>query len=148
MEQKMPTKSQELGERKTHGLDEDLIVRIVKANPEITVEGMNNEGDVLFSVMAKNIGTHQSEISSSPITRTCFFVNLLGELLVRKNINIFASILIDLDPKAYDSVVNCFNHRNFGMVMTDITNGTYRFQFHVSLVQSILTEDVYKVFEV
>jgi hypothetical protein len=64
----------------------------------------------------------------------------VGELLVRKNIAVFAEVLEKLDPKDYDRMVNCFRHRHFGMTVE--TNDLLRFRFHSSLVQHILTEDL------
>lgn len=81
---------------------------------------------------------------SSPIMRTRFLVDFIGELLVRDNIGRFASILTGLDPALYQKMICTSRHTDFGM-MIDHKFTTMTFQMHMSLVQEILTEEFGKV---
>ena len=124
----------------TVGFPSALLVRVVKANATITYEGISPDGDVTFTGPMRDLGLSRTVMARTPTTQSSFFVNLVGEVLVRKNIAVFAEVLEKLGLKDYDRVVNCFRHRHFGMTVE--TNDLLRFRFHSSLVQYILTEDL------
>jgi len=117
------------------------ILRHIVNTPEPKIHILNSgegDGDVKFSVSRKSLGIpyesllkYRSEIFSS------YIANFLGELLVRDNIEEFARILTGLDGDKY-SIVNEYEHRKFGM---EILRDEFIFIFHISLLQSILTED-------
>jgi hypothetical protein len=121
----------------------EFISKIIASVPEIDIaEGCNKEGDVRFSVKMKDLGVsfdmfvqYKTEIFSD------FMANFIGELLVRENINQFAEILTSIDLDEYPTTVNNFEHRQFGL---EFTNNKFVFSFHVSLLQSILTENFKK----
>jgi len=100
---------------------------------------------VRFSVPMRDVGLSRRAMAPSPMCRTVYFVNLLGEILVRKNIALFAKLLEDMEPKAYDTAVNAYKHRHFGMVIDD--NDVLNFQFHISLAQRVLTENMATLFD-
>jgi hypothetical protein len=115
----------------------EFISIIIQNSPEIKiVDKINEGGDVKFSVKMKDLGLnldsffkYKNEIFSD------FMANFLGGLLVRENISKFSDILTDIDIEEYTSIVNDFEHRQFGM---EVSNRNFVFSFHVSLLQSIL----------
>lgn len=70
-----------------------------------------------------------------------FIANFIGELIVRENIDLFAKIMIDL-KEDYISTVNRFQHRTFGMM---VSKNKFIFKFHVSLIESVMAEDLKRV---
>lgn len=121
----------------------EFISEIIASVPEIDImDGCNKEGDVRFSVKMKDLGIsfdmfvqYKTEIFSD------FMANFIGELLVRENINQFAHILTSIDLDEYPTTVNNFEHRQFGL---EFASNKFVFSFHVSLLQSILTENFKK----
>ena len=117
------------------------ILKHIVNTPEPKIQILNNgegDGDVKFSVSRKYLGIsydtllkYRAEIFSD------YVANFLGELLVRDNIEEFAKILTGMLGDKY-SVVNEYEHRKFGM---EILRDEFIFIFHISLLQSILTED-------
>jgi hypothetical protein len=126
--------------RPSAGFPSALLARVVKAEATIAYEGMSPDGDLIFRVPIRDLGLSRAAMARTPATHTNFFINLVGEVLVRKNIAVFADALEKMDPKDYDRKVNCYRHRHFGMRVEE--NDQARFQFHSSLVQQILTEDL------
>jgi hypothetical protein len=122
----------------------NLLSRVVKADAAITVDGITPEGDIKFSVPLRAVGLSRQAMARSLSCRSAFVVNLLGELLVRKNLERFAEMLQKVDPRDYDRIVNNFRHRDFGMMVDQ--NDVVRFTFHISHVQEILIEDIGVVF--
>ena len=122
----------------------NLPSRVVKADATITVDGITPEGDIKFSVPLRAAGLTRQAIARTLSCRSAFVVNLLGELLVRKNLKCFAEVLQKVDPRDYDRIVNNFRHRDFGMMVDE--NDVVRFTFHISHVQEILIEDIGVVF--
>jgi len=138
---------QVVGEKPSRQTDfpSKLLARISNSEAIVVVDGgVDKNGDVHFSIPMRQAGLSRPVWSRTPIVRTPFFVNLLGEILVRKNIGMFSKLLTDIPPDSYDKLVNCFKHRHFGMDIDE--NDILRFQFHISLVQKILTEDVADIF--
>lgn len=122
----------------------NLLSRVVKADPVITVDDITPEGDIKFSAPLRAVGLTRQAMARTLSCKTAFFVNLLGELLVRKNLEQFAEILQKVDPQDYDRTVNNFRHQDFGMMVDQ--NDVVRFRFHISHVQEILVEDIGVVF--
>ena len=116
----------------------DLLARVVSVKPDIKVEDTRMDGDVIFSVKLADLGMMHSDFSSQ-IMRTRFFINFVGELLVRENIEIFVETLQGLDEKMYEDMVCCQQHTDFGMVI-DHDEGLLRFTMHLSLADSIYRE--------
>ena len=126
--------------RQAAGFPAVLLARVLKADATIVYEGMSADGDLTFSVPMRELGLNRTALVRTPATRSSFFVNMVGEVLVCKNIAVFANVLEKLDPPDYDRMINCYRHRNFGMWVEE--NDVIRFRFHCSLVQQILTEDL------
>ena len=127
-----------------HGADKDsryreLIQHLMKYQPEVSeIKRCDKSGDVTFSVPMKELGLtfdtfmkYREEIFSD------YIPNVLGELLVRENINKFYKKLSGIQAKKYDYVVNRFEHKQFGM---HVEKSKFIFCFHISLLQSILTK--------
>lgn len=121
-----------------------LLAKIVRAEGKISIDHISQDGDIKISIPLKDLGLPKTKMANTPFSRTNFFVDLLGEILVRKNIDEFAKILDELDPSTYERTVNRFKHRHFGIVTDE--KDVVRMQFHVSLVQRILTEDMADIF--
>jgi len=122
----------------------NMLSRVVKADAVITVDGITPEGDIKFSVPLRAIGLTRQAMARTLSWQSAFVVNLLAELLLRKNLGRFAEMLQKVDPRDYDRTVNNYRHRDFGMRIDQ--NDIVRFTFHVSHVQEILIEDIGMVF--
>lgn len=127
------------------GFPSTILARFARSHAAITIDGpLTNNGDIKFSIPMKSVGLSRAIWSSTPAVQTAFFVDLFGEILVRKNIATFAGILGSVDLAFYDRKVNGMSHRHFGLIIDE--NDVLRFQFHASLVQRILVEDLEQVF--
>ena len=125
-------------------VDYKVFTKIVQSDPKVTIEGMREDGDVVFGVTITDLGLKQDSISANIVTDTDFFNNFVGEYIVRKNIDQFAEILFSIDQRAYEHVVCANEHTDFGLV---VSKDSIKFSMHISLVQRILTEDFRKAFE-
>ena len=118
------------------------LISLLALNPpeSIKIEGISTtEGDVSFSVDRKAFGISFSNLKKYTSEMfSPFIVDFIGELLVREYINDFAEILTHIENDKYQSLVNSYGHCSFGM---EFANDKFIFTFHVSLLQSILTED-------
>jgi hypothetical protein len=123
----------------------DLFVKILKSEPEISIEDVSPNGDVIFSATIGDLGLSQDDLKQ-PIMRSRFFVNFIGELFVRGNISLFADILTGFDPGMYEKIICNCRHTDFGMYI-DNTHKLVKWQMHISLVQQILTEDFDRVLD-
>jgi len=112
---------------------------IVSSKPKITIDGVQANGDVAFHVIMKDCSLEKADFVN-PITKTRFFTNFVGELLVRENIQKFSVILTGLDHSLYQKLICTSRHTDFGMII-DHKWSIITFQMHLSLVQDILTED-------
>jgi len=117
-----------------------LLARVIRADAAVTYDELTGEGDIRFSIPMRAIRLSRAAMERYPLCRTSFFIDLIGEVLVRKNIAQFVDVLKKLDATVYDSRVNAHKHRHFGLIIDE--KGVLRFQFHISLVQRILTEDL------
>ena len=121
----------------------ELLGCVFSENPKIMIlDGCNSEGDVRFEISMESLGLNYNKVLrlKSEISND-FFINLVGEYLVRENMSEFMKIIGNLKDD-YHSVVNKYNHKKFGM---KIIKDKFIFIFHISLVQNILTEDFKKV---
>jgi len=123
----------------------DILSKVVKSAAKIRVEDVSPNGDVVFSANLDDLGITQNDLKH-PILRTRFFVNFVGELFVRNNVETFAGILTGFDPKLYDKIICNCKHTDFGMSVNNAER-LARWQMHISLVQQILTEDYDRVLE-
>jgi hypothetical protein len=121
------------------GFPAALLARVMKAEGTITCEGFSAEGDFQFSVPMRDIGLSRTAMAR-PAARTKAVANLIGEMLVRKNIAMFAEMLEKLPPPEYDRRLNAYVHRHFGMTIEE--DDRLQFLFHSSLVQRFLIEDL------
>lgn len=115
-----------------------ILESIVTAKPKISVDNVNTSGDVVFRVSVRSLGLDKKDCLS-PFMRTKFFVNFLGEFLVRENIRKFVAILTCLDQGIYKKLVLEDEHTDFGMFV-DEDLSVIAFKMHISLVQGIATE--------
>ena len=124
----------------------NLLYHIIASSPQIKlIDKYSPDGDIKFEVSMKSIG-----ISSDTLIKykkefySEFVVDFVGELLIRENINRFAKILVGINPCHYPLVVDQYEHKKFGM---GIFKDKLIFKFHISLLQTILTEDLNKTIE-
>jgi hypothetical protein len=120
----------------------ELFGIILAGQAEIkSIENCDPEGDISFEVPMKSLGItyevlseYRDEISSE------FVANFIGEILVRENKDRFVKLMTDLGGNYYDTV-NKYAHRKFGM---KVYKECFVLRFHVSLIQSLLTESFRK----
>ena len=117
----------------------EIVIAIASSKPTLTIDNVQTNGDVAFHVLLKDCALAKEDCSNA-VLRTRFFVNFIGEFLVRENIQRFAEILIGLDSALYQKMICVCEHTDFGMLI-DYKLTTITFQMHMSLVQHILTED-------
>jgi len=117
-----------------------LLNLIVGSSPTILdIGNCDQEGEVIFSVSMKEAGITYNTFKEFKLEIfSNFVVDFMGELLIRENIDLFASKLTTIDSEAYADIVNEYEHKRFGM---KILQDNLVFSFHVSLLQDILTED-------
>jgi len=116
-----------------------LLSRVITSRAaEISIENTRTDGDIDFVVQLADVGLVPADLSDQ-IMRTKFFVNFLGELLVRDDIQRFIGILDGLDSKMYEDMVCSQQHADFGMII-DREKGLLRFTMHLSLADEIARE--------
>lgn len=109
----------------------------------ITIDAVQFDGDIAFHIPLKDCLLSKTDFSN-PIMGTKFLVNFIGELLVRENIKLFASIITELDAALYHKMVCTCYHKDFGMSINQ-KQSVMTFLMHISLVQEILTEEFTKI---
>ena len=97
----------------------------------VTFEASMGSAEVSYEFFEKYKGQMHSN----------YIANFIGELIVRENIDTFAKIMLDLKDD-YLGTVNKFQHRTFGMM---VHNNKFIFKFHISLIESIMAEDLKRV---
>ena len=118
----------------------ELFCIFLSSVPKIDIcDKVSDDGDVRFVVSKDDIGLsfediikYRSEIFSG------FCANFMGELLVRENIDRFAKVLVHFNKEPHSSAADRYIHRKFGM---EVVRDKFIFVFHISLLQSILTEN-------
>lgn len=118
----------------------ELLSIIVKSTPQIvTIADCEENGDMSFTIGLRDLGlTADNFTKYNKEFFSNYIVDMLGELLIRENIHLFAEHLTSLKTDYYVSAVNRSIHKRFGM---KVEKGIMTFYFHISLVQDILTED-------
>ena len=141
----MPVRKTEIIER-DGGVDVDLIARIVKSPLKVTIEGVDDKGDIFFISDIRQLGFTKDDLATSALLiRTRFFTDFLGELLLRYNIDEFVRYISDqIDAVQYMSMVSRTRHGGFGLFILE-EDESLRFQFHVSFIQKILSEDINQI---
>lgn len=122
-----------------------IFMSILESASRIKILNLKPDGDFIFSVQISDLGITADELENERIVQTVFFANFVGELLVRRNLVDFVTLLDQLPQKAYDQMVNHYQHKHFGMRRLP-EEESLRFVFHSSLIQDILTEDMVNLF--
>jgi hypothetical protein len=118
----------------------DLLDLVISFSPAVKILGINEDGDIIFKVPRCETGINNDiYIKYKDEILSTYVRNILGELIVRENINLFSNFLIDLDPETYSELVNKWSHKNFGM---EVKKDYITFKFHSSLLQSIIINDL------
>jgi len=120
----------------------DLILKIISSlDCPINIRSFDEkEGKIVFSVSLECMEMPYEYIISHKNRLFCnFMANFMGEFFIRENMNKFAEIVTNLEFEKYNTAVSGKEHRNFGL---DYINGSLVFAFHVSLIQSILFENI------
>ena len=118
----------------------NLLARIMKAEGAISIKEVCPNGDILFCVPLREAGVRRGALIQYSLTYSTFFVDLIGEVLVRKNIHRFAELLKKKSPFDYHQTVNKFQHRHFGLFVDE--QDVAHIRFHSSLIQQIMVEDL------
>lgn len=104
-------------------------------------------GWIYFSVYMKDVGLTLSDFrqkgSKDSYGRELFsnyMMDFIGELLLRANMDKFLSFVFSIDENEYLYLVELEKHKRFGAEL-DTKNHKITLCFHVSILQTILTED-------
>jgi len=116
---------------------DEIAMAVVSSRPEIRVVNVSANGDVLFVVGMTDLGLCKGDLSHPMLTSRAF-VNFVGELLVRRHIREFTTILAGVSAPIYEGMVEMESHVNFGMTVD--RDGIVRFQMHISLAEAIIHE--------
>lgn len=115
----------------------NAINRMLSEKIPIKIALVSSEsGDVAFIASLNDLGITRQTFSH-PFYHSHLFANLLGELLVRQNMNAFCDRIMDKNNK-YDALVKKYNHTGMGLRL--IKNDELMFQFHMSLVFKLFNE--------
>lgn len=122
-----------------------LLSLITKAMPKVMIlEECNSDGETIFAISMEDMGLSVTDyVHYKPEIFSNYIVDTIGELIVRENIDAFSKILTKMDAQNYPNVIGQYEHKRFGL---RILKNNFIFRFHVSLLQSILTEDLKKEF--
>jgi hypothetical protein len=93
-------------------------------------------GDVAFIATLNDLGITR-QVFSHPFYRSNLWSELLGQLLVRQNLNAFCERVMD---KNYNTLAKKYNHT--GMGMRTIKDNTLMFQMHMSLISKLVNEQI------
>jgi len=117
----------------------NLVSKIIQSPSKIAIsDKISKDGDVQFSVSMVDLGlTFNLFLKYKNEIFLDFMANFLGEFLIRENISQFRHLLISINVDKYNLMISHYEHRQFGM---EVTKNKFIFTFHVSLLQSILTE--------
>jgi len=122
------------------------LMGIIFAAPSPQLHGLtecDGDGEIKFSVDIEAIGLSIEEFKEfRNEIFSAFFVETLGELLVRENLDLFIDNFTGIPPEEYDAYFGRHSHFRFGM---RIYRNRLEFAFHISLIRNILTEDFKQV---
>jgi hypothetical protein len=138
----MSTRKNESNKREG-GIETELIARILESPMKVSIEGIDDKGDILFYVSLRHLGMTKADLTNYlRLICTRFFTDFVGELLVRYNIDDFVKYMSEsIAPNQYFAMVDSTRHGGFGLFILD-GEDAFRFQFHISFLQQILSEDV------
>ena len=95
----------------------ELLSLIIKTTPQIiSITDCEENGDMSFVIPLKDLGLnayHFSKYNKELFSN--YIVDMLGELIIRENLHLFASHLTRLKLDYYVSAVSRSIHRRFGM---------------------------------
>ena len=122
----------------------NLVQKVLESEgPTAKISGLSNDGYISFTVDLGSMGLKSSDFEADPLYVSQFFVNFIGEYFVRQNISEFSDVLVKIPALAYEDVVFSFDHVDFGMNIN--SEKEIEFAFHISLVQSVMTEELKKI---
>jgi len=129
------------------GIGEKVLARLSTKLPEdvaIKVKNMDAAGNISFNVAVKDllIDEERKELKGGiPASRRfgSFFVDSVGELLVRRNLEEFLSYLVKIKSNDRDRLAKV-QHATFGLL--EKSDRTFQFIFHVSLLHRIFIDMV------
>lgn len=113
-----------------------LTILATKQPKIIAAHDYNENGDMQFCVNLRDLISIEDYYKYTKEFITNYVVDLMGELIIRENIELFMSKLTT--EKNYTEAASKSIHKRFGM---KIEGGVVTFSFHISLIQDILTED-------
>lgn len=114
------------------------ILRMLKEPTPIKVAMVSGEsGDIVFTAALNDLRLTCQTFHTHPFFHSHLFTNLLGELLVRGNLDLFSSRVMDNN---YDVLIKKYNHHDFGLRSKG--NDILVFQFHASLIYHLLNESI------
>jgi len=118
-----------------------LLQKVIDNPPKnIFIEDVSEEGNLRFSVNLNEIGLTNIEYKEfDNEVFSYFIVDFLGELMIRDNLHLFVKKLEDIDLSTIDEKRN---HVRFGIVTK---NGKLIFKFHITLLKSIITENLREI---
>lgn len=120
---------------------QSLMKKVFNSKCPISNIQISTEGDITYSVSFSDLGFDYEQILFYKSQISCqFFVDFIGEYFVRENIEKFIFSIEGMDD--YYRIANKYRHRCFGIKIED---NCFKFIFHVSLLQNILTEDFRKI---
>jgi hypothetical protein len=122
-----------------------LLNLVLNSTPSLlNISNCDKNGEITFSVLLKEVNLTYEDIKEfKDEIFSNYFADLLGELLVRENINSFAEKITDIDSSCINTLLNTNSHFRFGM---KTFGDRFEFAFHVTLLQNILTEDFKRQF--
>ena len=121
----------------------ELIQMVISSPLKVgRISESTDSGDVEFTVLLRNVGlTPMTYLKFKNELYSHYCVNLIGELLIRENMNLFAEKLTKIDHDNYSEAIENYEHKNFGMRKKA---SSFLFKFHISLLQDLLVEDFKK----
>jgi len=124
------------------------VLSIIAQNPpkEIVIGDWDDKGDISFSIVMTDIGLQYRDYQKyEDEFFSYFFVDFLGEFIIRENLKMFADKLQEYDINDYMAVIEEYgSHKRFGV---KTYKGRLIFKFHVSLLKNVLTEDLRETLE-
>ena len=118
----------------------ELLSLVIKSTPKVvSISDCEENGDMSYTINLRELGlTADNFAKYNKEFFSNYIVDMLGELLIRENLHLFAEHLTGLKTDYYVNAVSRSLHKRFGM---KIEKGLMTFYFHISLIQDILTED-------
>jgi len=116
------------------------LTRMLKERTDIKIAMVSKSGgDIAFTTTYSDLGITPQTLNH-PFYHSNVFADVLGELLVRNNLDQFSARIMDNSFCDYDKNVREYTHKNFGMRTTE--NDTLLFQCHCSLIYQLVNESL------